>query len=118
MYLMFDRQFADKIKNGTKRSTIRRSPKREFRIGQTLDLRSWLTKPYRSKMETLAQVEIERISRIVIQERLIVTYDESGGRSIRGGLFIDREGFGTMSELIEYIRNSYGLPFEGILIEW
>lgn len=121
MYLMFDRQFADKIKDGTKRSTIRRTPKREFRVGQTLDLRAWKSSPYRSKMETLAQVEIKEVIPIrfeettfdvqIKMETTLLSWDET--RQLAS-----QEGFDSVAAMTYYINESYGLPFDGILIEW
>lgn len=116
--LMFDKQFVPLIKNGQKRSTIRSIAK--CKAGDHVDLRCWSGKPYRSKMEQIEQVEILSVRPIRFGiNHFIFWYDEAGQLFVPNKVELGkREGFKDHHELIAYVEKTYGLPFDGILIDW
>lgn len=63
---MFKEQFAPLVKSGTKRQTVRPTPAVMPREGDTISLRKWSGKPYRSKQIKLREGKITKVERITI----------------------------------------------------
>lgn len=122
---MFQPRFAPLVECGAKSSTIRKTPKREIRVGDLLDLRTWSGKPYRSKQIGLIETRCTNcvpISLRVRAGRFLVTIGE--GR-FAVSLFTPevnklatREGFANPTDMAEWFQSEHGLPFKGVLIEW
>lgn len=122
---MFKPQFAQMVKDGTKRQTIRPVPKRPVIIGSQESWRQWSDKPYRSPQIQLATVTIENVERIAIDETENLYEVWLMDRPYNGALLMPGEwdeianddGFKSMFDLVQWFKNEHGLPFEGILIK-
>ena len=122
---MFQSRFADLVRDGIKLSTIRlkRDKKNTPQVGELMSLRSWTGKPYRSKQEKLATVIIEGVYEITIADTechpIRVMHPQLGecGASDLDG-FARADGFDDWTDMRDWFRIYYGLPFNGILICW
>lgn len=119
---MFKPQFAPLVESGTKLQTVRPTPRRMPKAGDTISLRVWTEKPYRSKQRVLMESTISRVSKITITE---VGYEhwEEEGWGVRMNpdslhAFAQRDGFADWPALVDWFRQTHGLPFEGILVRW
>ncbi len=116
--ILFQPQFAELVRAGTKTQTIRRTAR--CKPGDKLSLRRWTGKPYRSKQETLRTVTCTAVRSVRI------------GEPWPDGLVIDgvemptpdrarvarQDGFRCMTEMLDWFDEVHGLPFEGTIIEW
>ena len=120
--IMFQWQFADAVITGRKRSTIRPPRKRPVYTGDQLSLRRWEGKPYRSRQAVLRDVTCTRSAPILIDEPLgqDFVFEIDGWRlnQEQWSKLARREGFRCTTELLDWFKANYGLPFEGVLIEW
>jgi hypothetical protein len=111
---MFQPRFAEKVKDGSKRQTIRPVPKRGIVAGQILSLRQWSGKPYRSKQVVLREDSCASVDEISI--------DSSGVACLSPDPlteeFAKADGFESWKEMVEWFRKTHGFPFRGILIKW
>jgi hypothetical protein len=73
---MFKPQFADLVEAGTKLQTVRPVPSRLPGPGDTISLRTWTGKPYRSKMRLLREARIKEVVSVEIQKNCLY----EGGR--------------------------------------
>jgi hypothetical protein len=114
---MFKPRFARLVLDGTKRQTVRRWPVRLPKIGETISLREWIGKPYRSKQRLLRESVVTGFSRVEIDER-------DYGRLWLGNTLADinafavADGFSDAHEFLDWFDAQYGLPFTGIVIHW
>lgn len=111
---MFKPRFAALVKAGTKRQTIRPTPKRMPKPGDILDAREWTGKPYRSKQAKIGEFVISdvRMVRITKEHFGVPTTPEVLN------LFAQADGFRDWDEMVEWLEREHGLPFEGILIRF
>jgi len=113
---MFQPQFADLVKAGTKCQTIRPVRKNgPIRIGQPLSLRAWTGKPYRSKQVELRQV----ICRFTCHLRIDldgITWPREPVMSVKE--LARTDGFVTFAAMQLWFEKIHGLPFTGVLIQW
>lgn len=116
---LFKPQFAPLVLNGTKRQTIRPTPKRLPKVGDCESWREWTGKPYRSKQRKLATVRITAVEPITITVMGI-----SVGQNPENVLTMAQEweiakadGFNTLKDFVEWFNFTHGLPFTGILIK-
>ena len=111
----FQAQFVPAVESGRKRTTIRAVRKYPPRVGQTAYLFSGLRT---ALVRKLGEAPISKVDDISISEH--------GAVRLNGDLLTPRtlnkiaaaDGFGSRYQLIDYFRNTHGLPFEGHLIEW
>ena len=116
--LNFTKQFASIVEDGTKRQTIRarrRDGRPPCQHADTLFLYTGMrTKACRKLGEgivvKIAPIDIKDDGRIVVSGK----YVGGMGRSNLAAA----DGFNTPTELVEWIRGAYGLPFNGWLIKW
>lgn len=115
---MFKPRFAALVEAGTKLQTVRPVPSRLPGPGDTISLRTWTGKPYRSKMRLLREARITAVVAIEISEDQI-HYDNFLCVA-RHNLdnFANADGFKGWIEMREWFRAEHGLPFKGILIQW
>lgn len=121
---MFKPQFAELVKAGTKRQTIRPIPKRMPNVGQLESWRKWLGLPYRSKTEEMAKVKLTGIERIAISETPTMFEVWLPDRPFNGALmkqeewdkFAKDDGFTSMFTMVAWFKEQHELPFEGIVI--
>jgi hypothetical protein len=120
--LMFKEMFAKAVFNGTKRQTIRPARKRPIKAGDKLSLRKWIGVAYRSPQVSLLEATCKRVVSIRIDTE---RYDDSvmivDGHHL--GLteqiaMAEADGFSCLNDMRQWFRESHGLPFEGVLIQW
>lgn len=119
--VMFQNRFGDKVKSGAKRQTIRPVPKRIPRRGDTLSLRCWSGKPYRSKQRVLIQTTLEQIKFCRIDKKGILLTVAEGVDALQGesaDRFAREDGFKDWSEMREWFRLEHCLPFYGVVLYW
>ena len=127
---MFKPRFAKLVKAGKKFQTIRPLPKRIPRCGDTLSLRMWKGKPYRSKQRVLLETKLDDIKVCHIDEKGIVMQPPSGcllaiaGAKIitldgeHADRFARADGFTDWNEMREWFKAEHGLPFDGVVLYW
>lgn len=113
---MFVREFWDDILSGKKRRTCRMKPVVEVRVGEMLDLRGWLGKPYSKgvKQEMLGIAKITAVSEVTIRPGSV----EVNGVAVDMQAFAEADGFTSTVAMWRWFAKSYGLNFSGIMIEW
>lgn len=117
---MFKPRFAVLVEAGTKTQTVRPTPKRMPRVGDTISLRCWMGAPYRSKQRALREAVIREVRDILISDEGICMYDQRDGAGWAPGEhgFAKADGFASWPEMREWFRATHGLPFKGIVIFW
>jgi len=113
---LFKPQFAPMVLNGTKRQTIRPTPKRLPQPGDLESWRQWTGLPYRSKQRELVQVRIKEVQRIVIRDGGMVLADKflSVPEIVK---IATADGFLGWPDFLGWFNFTHGLPFTGILIK-
>jgi hypothetical protein len=114
---LFKPEFAEKIRAGIKRSTIRPRPERWPQIWTPISLRQWSGKPYRSPQIILATATITaaryctvRAGSIEIDRRELDYCDLCA--------LAAKEGFDDFAQMLFWFIRNHQLPLDGILIEW
>lgn len=110
--ILFQDRFADKVRDGSKTHTIRKTAR--CKPGDVLSLRRWTGKPYRSEQETLREAVCTAVHAVTIFP-FDVTVD---GQRVPGQHLAVKDGFRDWDEMREWFENVHGLPFVGWLIEW
>lgn len=112
--LNFQERFAYLVDGGQKRQTIRRVWKRPIKPGDTLYLYTGM----RTK-------NCRRLGTVICQYVHPIKLDENGATTIHGlrdiatcDYLAECDGFGDWSEMRDWFKKQYGLPFEGVLIQW
>jgi hypothetical protein len=120
--ILFQERFAPAVARGTKPHTIRPRRKRRIRAGDTLDLRAWTGKPYRSKQRKLREVTCIAVMPIEVDRlRWLIWVKDSRTRlldSIEALHLAQRDGFASLDEMFNWFEAMHGLPFKGELIAW
>lgn len=116
---MFKPQFAALVESGRKCQTVRPTPKRMPKPGDTISLRAWSGAPYRSKQKILREAVIVSVRKV----RFAGYFFDGGPRDALGNeislnAFAKSDGFGSWKDLVEWFMKNHGLPFEGIVIHW
>jgi len=114
---MFKPQFAPMVESGQKCQTIRPTPKRMPKPGDTISLRTWTGKPYRSKQRVLRESAITEVEPVSISSTGI----KISGQPLLGCVLWDfarADGFNTPQDMIDWFNFTHGLPFSGIVIYW
>lgn len=114
---MFKPRFAALVEAGTKTQTVRPKPKRMPRPGDTISLRCWSGKPYRSKQRVIREAVITEVHPVFITphglsvNRQLLTLADTEA-------FARADGFSDWANMRTWFEVEHGLPFEGILIRW
>lgn len=120
---MFKPRFAELIRSGAKRQTIRPTPKRMPEFGDIIDCRQWSGLPYRSKQIRLGEFEVSGVGTVFLSERACEYH-------LDGRIFIglkhapmardlaQADGFDSFDDMLQWFIENHGLPFGGILIKW
>lgn len=121
--IMFQPRFAALVMSGAKRQTIRPRRRHQIQVGDTLSLREWIGKPYRSKQREIRTAVCSNVSEIRITEPIGLTQGLAIGHwiiaiGIARDQFARADGFESFSEMLEWFSKTHGLPFTGVLIEW
>lgn len=113
----FKPQFADKVESGQKRQTIRRERKRGNPAADESMLYLYTgmrTKGCRLLLEALCvsvlPILITRGDDIMVGD---VTLDDDQIHDLAIA-----DGFDCTADFVDFFEKQYGLPFEGLLIEW
>lgn len=120
---IFKPRFAPLVKAGTKRQTIRPTPKRMLQAGDIIDCREWTGVPYRSPQQRLGEFPIRSVGTVIITDHLIQLElpDVQFGMFSDGGWkdqFARLDGFESWVDMRDWFQREHGLPFRGILIIW
>lgn len=117
---MFQTQFAELVKSGQKRQTIRPIPRRPCdmpKVGQLESWRQWSGAAYRSPQVELCKVELIEILRVKICPECIVCDDINSRRIfLDTDIIAQEDGFDDWGKMREWFEEQHGLPFSGILI--
>jgi hypothetical protein len=111
--LMFKEQFVPKVRDGSKPYTIRKTAR--CKPGHILSLRRWMGLPYRSKQEVLMETVCVAVTPVEINQwgaDLGDVFVHCPDTLARG------DGFSGWEEMREWFRQTHGLPFHGVIIEW
>lgn len=110
----FKPQFATLVESEMKWQTVRPTPKVMPRPGDLFDARQWTGLPYRSKQRKLGEWPIVRVAQCTINSQGVIYVD--GELAPKG--FAKADGFPSHAALCNWFRDTHGLPFSGILIQW
>ena len=110
--LMFQDRFAGKVRDGSKRQTIRKTAR--CKPGDVLSLRRWKGKPYRSKHEIMRTVMCTAVESACVYRRDVLI----GGQYEDSERIAKADGFVDFGEMALWFGITHGLPFEGYLIRW
>lgn len=117
---LFKPRFADLVKSGAKVQTCRPTPKRMPKQGDSISLREWTGRPYRSKQRIIREATVTRTRRVEIWPRaeiialdgLKLGYDETLN-------FAQADGFADHWDLFQWFTEEHGQDkFEGVVIYW
>lgn len=118
MNLMFQPQFEPLIVSGRKPHTIRPKRKIPLRVGQTLSLRVWTGKPYRSPQREFLRASVEDVKPIVIGRERIVLNGVQLTRPQSDNLAM-HDGFASFKEMRRWFDKNHGeTAFIGEIIFW
>jgi hypothetical protein len=129
---MFQLRFVPKVADGTKRTTIRPKPQRPQDwpvVGDLIEARHWLGKPYRSKHKSIITGAITSVQLVTITVGGIIVGDPTPENTMQPakipGMSLNAmnrmakaDGFLDWFGMRTWFRNQHGLPFTGILIKW
>lgn len=114
--ILFQDRFQSKILNGSKKNTIRKTAFR-CKPGDTLSLRRWTGKPYRSKQEIIVNTECSAVSTVYLNYDKVVLNNNLLSKSLMDK-FATNDGFEDYSDMAAWFKKTHGLPFYGYLIGW
>ena len=113
--LNFQKQFAEAVKNGTKKQTIRATRKYPIKKGDTLYLYTGL----RTKSaEMLKEVICKDALDIKIDWYKVVLPTTTINYLEKLEAFAKADGFEDWTALLSWFEDTHGLPFKGQLILW
>lgn len=115
---MFMPQFAPLVESGAKLQTVRPIAKRMPRPGDTISLRCWTEKPYRSKQRILREATVTSVTLIRIEPTALIIENRHALEPAEADAFARADGFEDFNRMIEWFTATHGLPFVGILIQW
>lgn len=117
MNLNFKPDFVQSIQDGTKRITIR-APRKDGRVpkpGENLILSTGArTKNYRR----LREVVCYQTARVNLDRCNVFTVDGKQCSAIEREYWAKLDGFKSFTEMLEWFKETHGLPFTGRMIQW
>ena len=113
---LFKPQFAELVEAGTKRQTVRPTPKRMPKPSDKISLRCWTGKPYRSPQRVLREAVIVQVDTVKIGTGIVVNGESLNCQ--QRALFAQADGFECPNRMYEWFEETHGLPFVGIVIHW
>jgi hypothetical protein len=122
---LFMPQFAPKVEDGTKRQTVRPTPKRRPKVGERLSLREWTGKPYWSKQRVLRETVLKDWEPVTIYPWNLQIGTGLGFRNLTRpnhnrelDAFAVADGFRNFGEMFEWFERQHSRPFSGIVLYW
>ena len=118
---LFQPRFAPLVEYGTKRQTVRLTPKRMPLPGDRISLRTWTGKPYRSKQRVLREATITQVHAVTLSDtgrELLLGYANHSLSPEELNAFAQADGFKNAIEMFNWFEQTHGLPFAGVLIKW
>lgn len=115
---LFKPQFAALVESGGKLQTVRPTPKRMPRAGDTISLRAWSSLPYRSKQRVLREAVITSVVPFSILASGLFVIDNEQRPVWEADDFARQDGFRDANQMLVWFEANHGLPFEGIVIYW
>jgi len=112
---MFKPKFVPDVAAGKKRQTMRLHAR--CVPGDTLSLRHWEGRAYRSKQVHIMDAVCTRVVPVIIDRHGIVF----AGKDLapdEAAVFAAADGFDTEDEMIAFFEAEHGLPFRGDLVCW
>ena len=115
--LNFQERFAAAVESGEKRQTIRRAWKRPIKVGDMLYLYTGMRT---KRCEGIGQYVCKSVRTIKFTLGTISIDEETYcfGQTHAAHHFAKADGFDSWPEMRNWFSDRYGLPFEGVLIEW
>lgn len=119
--LMYQSRFAEPIRSGRKRQTIRPERKRPIKVGDELSHRMWEDKAYRSPQVEIASGKCIGVFQIQVNDGDVMI---GNGPWVTAPSALDAfardDGFEDWADMLAYFTSpgAYGLPFSGVLIQW
>lgn len=111
-------KFWEAVRTGTKTQTVRPTPKRQVHAGDTISLRYWTEKPYRSKQGILAEAVVTAAVPIFISSTDIHLGVGKFWKFPDVQDFAKADGFQSWEEMRDWFQSTHSLPFDGVLIQW
>jgi len=111
--MLFNERFAESVRLGVKRHTIRERPM--VKPGDQVSLRMWSGKAYRSKQTVLREAEVVAVVPIIIGRDWLRF---NGVQVSNPNGLAHEDGFFNFEDMRDYFAREYGLPFLGWLIRW
>ena len=119
--IMYQGRFAERVKDGTKPNTIRKVRKKNpIKVGDVLSHRQWSgTRAYEpGSTQIVLRVETcIRVTPIRIEETRC-KFGTLRLDRIGRDLLAKKDGFENWSDLVDWFKQTHGLPFDGVFIEW
>ena len=117
----FSGEFARAVEDGDKRQTIRKAPC--CKPGDTLQLytgmRTGSCRPLgEARCTMVRRVEIRPTEMFLDGRRLFASLGSRDQLDPTDNEFAEADGFPGFMEMAEWFDRTYGLPFEGVVIEW
>ena len=115
--ISFKLQFADAVESGRKRQTIRAPRNRPIKVGDPVYLFTGMRTKQCRRLGVGTCTETHSIE-IDYRLRWKVAVD---GRSLGYGeahAIAMADGFGFITDLVDFFEREHGLPFRGTLIRW
>jgi len=116
---MIQERFVELVRTGAKTQTIRQTARCE--PGDTLSIRRWTGKPYRSKQELVYTAKCVNVMPVTIGEGGFVSHFSDNVMLVaspKADGFARADGFKSAEEMIGWFRDTHGLPFKGFIIHW
>ena len=110
--LNFQKQFADKVESGEKRQTIRR---RSFQPGDKLYL---YTGQRTKQCRKLGEAIVKETYSIVIPNEDEIYFDDCILTGQEKDQLARDDGFRGCDDMVDWFKNTHGLPFKGYMIRW
>ncbi|WP_028314686.1 hypothetical protein [Desulfatibacillum aliphaticivorans] len=112
----FKKQFAPMVKAELKNQTIRKERKRPIKPGDILRMYTGPYKPGKRIFLREAVCQSVQPIRINTDESVVLDGKELNGEA--AFKLAQDDGFPLTEKFVDFFRQNYGLPFEGVLIRW
>ena len=114
--LNFQKRFAEKVRTGEKRQSIRAYRKIPFKTGDKLYLYTGLRTKNTEKLGEGILIELYNIE--IYEDEFLIRNIGLYNKTSKLDFFACEDGFDNWQELIEWFGKAHGLPFQGQLLKW